>query len=169
MNPISRLLGNTLSPSADEEVPFSDLTPEEQDAILAEEKAARVQYHRDHVRNGPQSYRTITVGQQRRAAERGKASLNRKVNRRHRRRFFQTQRDFALLRAQLQAVGALPYATEYAAPVTARLAAGQWLLAAFGERDDDGALVLEDGALETAVRRGVETYADRNKSARKGA
>jgi len=155
MNPLSRLMGK---PAADtDEVSFDDLSPEEQEEILANEKKARIQYHRDHVRNGPQSYRTITVGQQRRAAERSKKALQRKANKRHRRSWFAKQRDFATLRGHLTVIGALPPAVEgFRAPTTQRILSGQWLVRAFGERDEEGQLVLSDDLLQNAVKAGLE-------------
>lgn len=153
LNRLLSSLGTT-----DEEVPFEELSKEEQAEVLAEEKKQRVKFHRDSVRNGPVKWSHVTTGQQRRRAARDKAALQRKANKRHRRDFFRGQLHLATLRGQLQAIGAVSYATDYKPSVKQRIAAGQWLLGAFGERDSEGGLVLHDDALKDAVAAARETY-----------
>lgn len=149
MNPLSRLL----SKPTDEEVPFEDLSPEEQEAILADEKKGRVQYHRDHIRNGPVKFTYVSTGQQRRRAERDAKARNRKVNKRHRRQWMRQQQERATLRGQLQCLGTLPGHDGERVVVShrQRVDAGSWVIRHYGPRDDSGALILSDDLLTEAV------------------
>lgn len=78
-----------------------------EEEILAEEKAERIAFHRKHVRNGPTNFRTVTAGQVRRAEARSRRAEGRKVSRRYRRAWMQTQMAQAVLRGQLQQAGVL--------------------------------------------------------------
>ena len=92
----------------DENTPFKDLPIEEQERILAEEKAERVKWHREHVRNGPVKMRHISAGRLESMKRRGAKVHNRKANKAFRRDFMRVQQDLARLRGQLEVVGALP-------------------------------------------------------------
>jgi hypothetical protein len=150
MNPLSRLLGK---PTDTDETPFEDLTPEEQAAVLADEKKGRIQYHRDHIRNGPVKFTYLSTGQQRRRAARDAKAHNRKVNKRHRRQFMRQQQDLATLRGQLQMLGVLPGHDGERVVVShrQRVDAGSWVIRHYGPRDDNGALILADDLLTQAV------------------
>lgn len=63
---------------------------------------------------GPQRYKTVSAGQQRRAQARFVATARRKTNLRYRRSWMQNERAFAALRGQLQVVGLLPYTVDVA-------------------------------------------------------
>lgn len=103
---ITRLMPNF---GKTDEIESKELTPEEIDLQLAEERAQRIEWHFRNVRNGPRSMSYWTTGQIRRQQDRDKKSQQRKANRRHRRNFVGKRHDLAALRGQLQAVGALPY------------------------------------------------------------
>lgn len=183
---LNRLLGSLAkNQPAEEEVPFEDLPPEEQEEVLAEEKKQRIKWHRDHVRNGPRNFAYVSTGQQRRAQERAKKSHERKINRDHRRRWKQGQWNLAVLRGQLQAVGALPYATDFEPTTAQRVAAGQWIVGAFGERYPEdvydlaehtdsgegvllhrkGDIVLSDQLFPNAVTNALDAYVRDQRSA----
>lgn len=163
---LNRLFGG----SRDEEaVPFEDLSPEEQAEVLAEEKAERVKFHRKSVRNGPVKWRTITTGQQRRQATRDQKALERKANRRHRRNFRQKQVKVATLRGQLQTIGVLPTATGIVFREGDRIAAYQWLTHRFGQRDDQGHLILNNDTVQDAVKAAGTEYHRLTSPAAKGA
>ena len=155
-NHLNRLFGGQRGTA--DATPFEDLSLEEQAEVIAEEKAERVKYHREHVRNGPARFRTITAGQQRRQAERDKAALQRKANRNHRRNYLKKQRAVSVLRGQLQAVGVLPYRTDAQPSLASRIAAHQWIAVRFGERDDHGHLVLTEGSVQKAVQTATDEY-----------
>lgn len=148
---LNRLLGKLATKG--EEV--DDRTDEE---VAADEKKARIKYHRDHVRNGPQKVRYITSGQQRRAVARGQKAQARKATRRHKRAWMDSQRNRAVLRAQLQAIGAVSYATDYVPTEKQRVDAGVWIVRAFGERDEDGKLVESDDLFSKAVEAALAEY-----------
>ena len=84
------------------QVPLSDFED-------IEAKKARIQFHREHVRNGPVKFNPPTSGQLRRAKKRALGGETRKARRRQIRVYFADQREGAVIRAKLQAVGLLSY------------------------------------------------------------
>lgn len=135
---IDRLLGR-MKPASEGEA----LTDEEL-------KAQRIQFHRDHVRNGPQKWRTISTGQQRRQRDRDMKALQKKATRTHRRAWHQRKAEFATLRGHLTILGVLEgHGTEFTRQQTQTSL--EWVVAKFGERDDDGNLVLNDNLVGDAV------------------
>jgi hypothetical protein len=147
MNLITHMLGKLRST---DDTPFEDLSPEKQERILAEEKAARVKDHRDNVRNGPVRHRYISTGQQRRRVERDKASFDRKLNKRHRRKYMNDRIGTAVLRGQLQALGAAEVHPGTVFTIQQRINAGRWVLERFGAQiPADG--TLDEQVLITAV------------------
>lgn len=94
--------------------PFKSLSflsdaPEEEtpEAIEKREKAERVKFHRDHVRNGPRSFGTVTSGQFRRRLGREQKARLKKARRDQVRTYFETQRKIAVIRGHLQSAGVL--------------------------------------------------------------
>lgn len=139
MNFIDRIM-NKITKTSDE----PDLTPEEL-------KAQRIQFHREKVRNGPANFTYWTAGQQRRAQARAAKSQHRKLNQRHRRNFKTGELDRAILRGQLQAIGALPYATDFKPTVQMSISASTWLVANFAPRNEQSEIIFDDETLTRAV------------------
>jgi hypothetical protein len=104
--------------------------------------------------------RWLSSGQQRRAEARAKKARTRKINRNHRRDWMRKQWSVAVLRGQLQAVGVLPYVTDHEPTTKQRVDGGQWLVRGFGERNDEGELILSDTLVEDAIKAAAETYAE---------
>jgi hypothetical protein len=92
----------------DENTPFDQLPPERQAEILAAEKAERIKFHRENVRNGPRKFGHLTMGRHISKERRREASQLAKKNRKYRRDWMNTQQQLARLRGQLEVVGALP-------------------------------------------------------------
>lgn len=111
---LTRFMPNFGKTAVDENTPFDKLPQEEQDRILAEERAERIKFTRDHVRNGPQRSRRplearwLSAGRSESRARRAHKAFLAKANRNHRQDFIRAQRDLSRLRGQLEVVGALP-------------------------------------------------------------
>ena len=89
-----------------EEVPFEEMTEAEQAAVIAEEK----RFNRERApKHGPSRLRFMTNGQVRRAGARSRKAVARKATASHRREWHKAQQAIAVLRGQLQAVGALAF------------------------------------------------------------
>lgn len=151
---VSRLIGGATKT----EEAAAPLTHEEEQEILANERAERIRFHREKVRNGPVNYGFTTAGQQRRALARAKKSHDRKTNKAYRRSFITNLRAVAVLRGQLQTIGALPFITEHKPTTQQRLRAGSWLVQRFAPRDDAGELLLGDDTVVEAVKAAKRTY-----------
>lgn len=80
-----------------------ELSPEEA-------RKQRIQFHRDHVRNGPSNFKVVTNGQQKRAHVRALNRRTRKARRAQVRQHFANLQEAAILRGHLQSVGIAPYA-----------------------------------------------------------
>lgn len=81
---------------------------DEIDTTEADEKADRIRFHREKVRNGPAKFSTPTNGQLRRAEKRaGQRALKRRRQEQVR-TYFAREREAAVLRGHLQALGVLP-------------------------------------------------------------
>lgn len=133
---------------------FQSSEPEE----LSEEelKASRIQYHRDHVRNGPRQMTYWTAGQQRRRAERAQKTYERKLNKRRRADWMVKNRRLATLRGQLVVVGALPAQgiPKFSAELYQNTLAE--LVESYGERHaTTGEVVSTDGE---AIANALRTY-----------
>ena len=129
-----------------------DLTPEE-------EKKQRVQWHRDHVRNGPQNWRTLTSGQVRRQHARDAKSRQRKTNKRYRRAWMAQQREIATLRGHLIVLGVLECKhAETAFTDAQRQTSLMWVVQKYGLRDDDGRIVADDAMVPDAVTAAREAF-----------
>lgn len=73
--------------------------------------------------HGPQKFRYITAGQQRRQVVRDELTKRRKASLRHRRAWMQNRRAIAALRGQLQVVGMLNFASPDTVAVSEALVA----------------------------------------------
>lgn len=118
-------LGQTITGKADD----SDLTPEE---IAANEKAARIDFHRTSVRNGPVSFKTITAGQERRARQRTLAKVQRKNFRAEVRAHFKNLRLASIIRPHLQGVGLIAYVDGHEPDLHTQIVSTAWLNQRFG-------------------------------------
>jgi len=106
-----------------------ELTPEEQ---AAEDKKARIDWHRKNVRNGPVKFTSITAGQQRRAEAR---ATKRQIDRNFKasvREHFEKQRAAALLRAHLQTAGLIPFVDGHEASLHDKITSTAWIVQRYG-------------------------------------
>lgn len=93
-------------------LPFlkSDQTEEQPELSPEDAKKQRIQFHRDHVRNGPSNFKATTSGQQKRAHVRSLNRRTRKARRAQVRQHFADLREASVIRGHLQAAGIAPYA-----------------------------------------------------------
>jgi hypothetical protein len=122
-NLASVLTGN----SADEDAP--ELTAEQKSA---EEKKARIKFHRESVRNGPTKFRHITAGQVRRAEARAKKRQMDRNFKREVKNYFERQRLAAAIRAHLQIVGVIPFFDGREEPLEKQVVSTVWIVQRFG-------------------------------------
>lgn len=140
MNPFNRMLSH-LRPADSEE----ELSEEEQ-------KQLRIQFHRENVRNGPVKSRYATTGQIRRTVDRGRHARGRKTNKRYRQSWMDNQAHLATLRGHLIILGVLECKHESTVFTEAqRKISMTWAVEKYGERDDEGAIVLGDEMVAKAV------------------
>lgn len=122
-------------------------------------KKQRIQFHRDHVRNGPAKFRSITPGMQRRAAARAQEAATRKTNRRYRRAWMAQQADLATLRGHLTILGIIECPAG-GTPITAlnQQESLVWVVRKYGERDDEGRIVEGEDMVDKAVANAREAF-----------
>lgn len=134
--------------------PKSDLTPEE---IELEDKKARIQFHREKVRNGPAKFSSPTSGQIRRAKDRDIKSGMKKTRRRQVRAFLAAQAEAATIRGHLQAASVLAYGNplHMATPTQAR-ASVIWLTERFAEAE--GEIVVTTELVVDALTAALNRY-----------
>lgn len=126
---------------------------DESEQTEEEAKAERIRFHREKVRNGPTTFRHITGGMIRRAKYRDLTRNARKVRRGQIRDFLASEREIAVLRGHLQAVGVLSYASDFVAPDELRLVAATALVRRFGDLTEDGEQILR-----TSIQRAYDRY-----------
>lgn len=121
-----------------EKLPFvhDDNETESPEDVAAREKAERIQFHRESVRNGPVKFKSPTTGQQRRFRDRATKSLIRKNRRRQVRAYFAEQREAAQIRTHLQFVGVVAFANPDT-PIRSEqiVASAIWLVRHFAQAD----------------------------------
>jgi hypothetical protein len=105
----------------------------------------RIKFHRDHVRNGPSNFKTLTSGQIRRAQRRELNGRTKKARRAQVQNYFATQRLAATVRAHLQHAGVLPFVNEnHVLDLHKQVVSAAWIVQRFGTEievevtDDDG-------------------------------
>lgn len=119
-------------------------------------KRDRIQFHRERVRNGPVTFKSVTNGQVRRARLRELARSSKRARRSQVQSYFTQQREHAVLRAHLQGIGVLPYALR-----SGRLSEEQmmlsvrWIVEHFGNVDDS-----DDDLLKNALQRAYDRFSD---------
>jgi len=132
----------------------AELSPEEQ---AAQEKADRIAFHRTQVRNGPVSFKYLSAGQQRRAAERAQKSAIRKNFKREVKQYHERQRVAAILRPHLQTLGLVPTATGRTFTEHEEIVSTAWIVQRYGKAIEDTdrvSFLLPDviAALQTAAQ-----------------
>ena len=103
----------------------------------AELKAERILFHREKVRNGPVSFRSVTNGQIRRAKERAEKREAKRNFKREVRQHLEQLRAAATLRGQLTVAGVIPTVQEF--DLKRQVDATVWIVRRFGvsvERTD---------------------------------
>jgi hypothetical protein len=134
-----------------------DKTIDEQ-ALEVEARADRIAFHRAHVRNGPVNYKEQTSGQAKRARLRELAGRTRRARRKQVRDFLAQQREHAILRGHLQAIGVVAYETDYEPTDEARFQSAAYVVRKFGKVSD---LDLDETEfLRQAVQRAFDRFAD---------
>lgn len=128
------------------------LAKEEQ---AAAEKADRIAFHRAKVRNGPVRFTTLTNGQLRRAQKRSEATAQRKNFKAQKRAFFAAQYEASVLRAHLQRLGVVEYATPVISTPTKIEGSIAWIFANF----HSGATTFSEDQLQVALQKAYDRYA----------
>jgi hypothetical protein len=105
-------------------------SPEE---LELQAKKERIQFHRDHVRNGPANFRHVTSGMQRRAQERDLRRQMKKARRSQVRNYFQTQQLAATVRGQLQLAGLIPFVVPRELDLMQQAKSAAWLVQHFSD------------------------------------
>lgn len=132
-------LANAITGKTTDEV----IDPEVQ---AAEAKAARIDFHRTSVRNGPVTFRQITTGQSRRAAARAQARQIQRNFKREVRSYFERARVIAAVRGHLQIAGVIPFFDGHEAPLHDQIVSTGWLLQRFGvEVESTGRISFREG------------------------
>lgn len=130
------------------------------DEIAAEEKAERIKFHRERVRNGPVNFKAITNGQIRRAQARAEANAAKKARRAEIRNHLEKMRFASVLRGQLAVAGAIPSVVEYGMP--RQVDATVWIVRRFGvsvDRVDGPAYAsFKQADVVSALRNAVDFY-----------
>lgn len=86
-----------------------ELTLEDIEQIEADDKAERVKFHHNQVRNGPVNFVSQSAGQVRRASSRALKGRTKRARRKQVGTYFDQVREVATLRGNLQAVGVIAY------------------------------------------------------------
>lgn len=121
-------------------------------------RADRIAFHRAKVRNGPVNYKEQTSGQAKRARLRELAGRTRKARRKQVRDFHAQQREHALLRGHLQAIGVVAYESGFVPTDEARFASAAYVVRNFSEAAD---LELDETEfLRRSVQRAFDRFAD---------
>lgn len=124
----------------------------------AEAKRERIQFHRDHVRNGPVKFNPPTSGQLRRERQRAVARSTKKARRKQVRDYFDGLRESSRLRAKLQSAGVIPFALpETEVSDRARQDAIVWIVERFAQ--GEGGQQIE--VTETVVRDALQLALNR--------
>lgn len=132
---------------------------DEPEMTEAEAKSERMRFHREKVRNGPASFRTMSNGQIRRAQKRMEASRVRKARRRQIRSYLTQQNEAAALRGNLQAAGVIAYVHEGTtmAPEAA-LQSIVWIVKRFAEGDESGRVEVTSDTVTKALTAALNRY-----------
>lgn len=145
-------------------LPFMNQTEEEAAEIdEAQAKKDRIAFHRDHVRNGPSNFKTVTNGQVKRAKVRALKAETKKARRRQVRAYLANQRQAATVRGHLQAAGVLPFFTEdYTATPEQALRSIMWIVARFApaQANGSGEVEVTNGLVAEALTAALNFWQD---------
>lgn len=103
--------------------------PEE---LRAADKAERIKFHREKVRNGPVNWKIPTNGQIRRAERRAAEAHTRKAFKGEVRSYFERQRVASFLRPHLQNVGLIAFYDGHEAPKFDQIVSTAWIVQRYG-------------------------------------
>ena len=131
------------------------LAADEVDTTEADEKAERIRFHREKVRNGPVKFSTPTNGQLRRAEKRAGQRALKKRRQEQVRSYFAREREASVLRGQLQAIGVLPYFSGGKPSEQHALTATKWIVQRYGELERSDADLIRN-----AVQKTYDRYCD---------
>ena len=121
----------------------------------AQEKRDRIAFHRDHVRNGPVTFKHVTGGQVRRSKLRELRGRSRKARRAQVHSFLDQQSEYATLRGLLQAVGVVAYVTDFRPSDEVRYRSARELVQRFGDVTDS-----DENLVPNALQKAYDRYAD---------
>lgn len=141
-------------------LPFLDSKPGDDidaEAFEIQSKADRIAYHRAKVRNGPVSLKTMSTGQFKRAQQRELKGRTKKARRSQVRGYLANQREAATLRAHLQEVGILSFATPHRKITFERAETSlHWLLVSDIKRTKQP--LVDEADLGAALTRSLNRY-----------
>lgn len=123
-----------------------------------ESKKARIQFHRDRVRNGPVNFKEPTSGQIRRAAKRELDGRTRKARRAQVRGYFAARREASTLLGHLQAAGVIAYASHFKPSPEAILSSFTWLVSHFAEGEPGVAIEVTREVVVDALTAALNRY-----------
>lgn len=137
----------------DDAVAEDDLATEA--AVAAQEKADRIAFHAERVRNGPVTFSHIPAGRLKSLRRKDQRNQARKVNRANRKAYRENLRRLMVLRGQLAAVGALP-SGEWIPSRAQQRHSRTWLVENFGQPGDERHSF--ERQVEAATERALEKY-----------
>lgn len=124
---------------------------------VAEERKARIQFHRDKVRNGPVKFNGPTNGQIRRQQKRIIARQTKNNFTRQKRLFWAAQQEAATLRGQLQFALVIP-SVHFTPTPQQSLSAITWIVERFAEGDDGGQVVVTEDLVRQSLQSALNRY-----------
>lgn len=127
----------------------------------AQAKADRIKFHREHVRNGPTSFKSTTNGQIRRAKARDIQRGMKKTRRRQVQTYLAAEREAAVLRAHLQHIGLVPFGSDHRPHPQMVLASATWIIRHFAEdQSGTGKVEVTPELVNEAVRSAYARWGD---------
>lgn len=143
-------------------LPFFNSKNEEEFVTSADDevqaKKDRIAFHRNHVRNGPTNFKSVSSGQERRA---NKRALNRRTKRARRsqiKMYFETQRLAASVRGHLQLAGALPFVVPTELNPYFQVSSTAWIVQRFGAELEDGTVSFDRDDVLVALGQALHYY-----------
>ena len=128
------------------------------DEIAAEEKAARVKFHRDKVRCGPVKFRPPSNGQLRRERQRALDTMTKRARRKQVAEYLEIQKIGASTRGQLQLAGVLPFHAPRDLDLAQQVKSTIWVVERFGKEGEDGSMSYAHDDVLLALAAALEFY-----------
>ncbi len=126
---------------------------------LAEDRKARIQFHREKVRNGPVRWRPQTSGQFRREQKREIVRDQKKNFRLEKQRHWDGKRELAVLRAHLQGARILPMVHQPYPSQQFSLNSVTWIVQHFAKpKDETGVIVVDEPTVLAAIQSAFDRY-----------